>query len=471
MARVISIDPVTRIEGHLKIEVEVENGEVVDARSCGTMFRGFEMILKDRDPRDAQHLTQRICGVCPASHGLAASLCLEDAFGVTPPENARITRNLVLGANFIQSHVLHFYHLAALDYVVGPDAAPFIPRYKGDYRLPKKVNDAAVEHYLEALEMRRKAQEMLAIFGGKMPCHMTYVPGGITEEISADKVTSFLWRLKELRAFIENVYVPDVLAIGEVYSDYKEIGVGYKDLLDYGVFDLDETGERKLFKRGTFMNGKDGSMDPEKIAEQVRHSRYAAETANKNPKEGETTPHPEKEGAYSWLKSPRYDDIPCELGPLARMWVNGDYREGVSVIDRHAARALECKKIARAMEQWCLELKPGEKVYNECEVPEKATGVGLTGAPRGSLGHWISISNGKIANYQVITPTNWNFSPRDDADRMGPAEKALIGTPVADANNPVEVLRVVRSYDPCLACSVHVISPSGSSKISVAHHH
>jgi len=239
----IVIDPVTRIEGHLKMTVEVDDGKIVDAYSSGTMWRGIEVILKGHDPRDAHQITQRICGVCPMAHGTASILALDDAFKVKVPDNARIIRNLLLGANHLQSHILHFYHLAALDYVTGPDIAPFTPRYKGDYRLPKKINDVFVAHYLQALEMRKKAHEMLAVFGGKMPPQMAFVTGGVTNHPTVDKIASFLWRLREIKAFINDVYLPDVLAVADVYSDYKKIGVGCGNLLAYGGFPQDADGK------------------------------------------------------------------------------------------------------------------------------------------------------------------------------------------------------------------------------------
>ena len=460
----VIIYPVTRIEGHLKITVRISKGKVIDAYSSGTLWRGLEIILKGRDPRDAQHITQRICGVCPVSHATASSFCLENAFGVTVPDNARIIRNLVLGSNYIQSHILHFYILAALDYVVGPQEAPFIPRYKGDYRLPKNVNDACVAHYLQALKMRMKAHEMLAIFGGKMPHHVSFVPGGVTVQPRVDKIASFLWRLRELQNFIDNVYIPDVLAVAEFYSDYKNIGVGCQNLLSWGGFDLDSQGKEKLLKRGRWINGRALPADPANVTEDVKHSWYKDETTGKHPSVGATEPQPKKEGAYTWSKAPRYDGLPYEVGPLARMMINGDYKEGISVIDRHAARALETKKVALAMEEWLMQLKPREAICAEHHVPVSAEGVGLMEAPRGALGHWIKISGKKIENYQSVVPTTWNASPRDDKGLRGPIEKALLDTPVADPDNPIELVRVVRSFDPCIACAVHLIKPNGQMK-------
>jgi hydrogenase large subunit len=460
----ISLDPITRIEGHLKIEVDVDNGKVVDARNIGTLWRGFENILRGRDPRDAQFITQRICGVCPISHGIAATLNLDNAFGVKPPTNGRIVRNLIFGGNYIQSHILHFYHLAALDYVTGPDVAPFIPRYEGDYLLPKKVNDAAVQHYLEALDMRMKAHELTALWSGKVPMAQSITPGGVSQKVSVDKIASTLWRIRELKDFIKNVYVQDVLAVADVYKDYADVGVGYKNFLAYGVFAQDDNRSQFLLKPGRYTSGIDLDVDPEKITEDVEFSWYKNEIGRKKPIDGDTIPDVHKEKGYSWVKAPRYDGIPHEVGPLARMWINGDYRKGVSLLDRHAARALETLKVAEAMEKWVMQLKPGEPVFNEFEIPESGTGMGLTEAPRGALGHWIRIEGKKIANYQCVVPSTWNHSPKDEDFQRGPCEEALIGCPVPDPDNPINVARIVRSFDPCLACACHLTKPNGEVK-------
>lgn len=507
----ITIDPITRIEGHLKIETVVEGGEVKEARSSGTLFRGFEIILQGRDPRDAQQITQRVCGVCPIVHATAAALNLDSAFDIADriPPNGRIIRNLILGSNYLQSHLLHFYHLAALDYVdvtkvadyEGEDAnlnaikrflargelAPFVPRYEGDYRLPAAADRAAAGHYVQALNMRRKAHEMLTLFGGKMPHNMAIVPGGATEHPTVDKMASFLGRLNELRTFIEEVYIPDVLAIAEAYPDYWEIGKGCGRLLSYGVFDLDGaepdlTKRRWLHQQGTTSTDlQPGPLEPEKITEYVHHSWFAEETSGQHPAQGETVPQPDKPTGYSWIKSPRYDRQVYEVGPLARMAVS--YTKGneqvralidgtlarlnlppaalFSVLGRHAARALEAKLVADAMAEWVLELKPGEPVCVDYSLPTEAQGMGLVDGPRGALGHWIDIQDGKIARYQLVVPTTWNASPQDDLGQPGPIEQALLGTKVRDESNPFEIVRIVRSFDPCLACAVHVVTPKG----------
>jgi len=460
----IIIDPITRIEGHLKIEVDVENSAVVDARSCGTLWRGFEVILQGRDPRDAQMITQRICGVCPISHGIAATQCLDNAFKVTPPANGRIIRNLIFSANYLQSHILHFYHLAALDYVTGPDVPPFVPRYKGDYRLPKAVNDAVVGHYLQALDMRLKAHELAALWAGKIPMAQSITPGGVTQAPSVDKIASTIWRIRQLKEFINSVYVPDVEALGKAYEDYFKIGTGYGNLLSFGVFPQNADHSELFFKRGRITSGNELDVDPAKIYEDIRFSKYTDESPRRHPGQGVTSPDAHKENAYSWVKAPRYDEIPHEVGPLARMAINGDYGKGVSVMDRHVARAYEARKIAAAMEGWAMQLKPGEPMLTTYELPAESEGMGLTEAPRGALGHWIKIEKKKISRYQCVVPSTWNCSPRDNNRQYGPLEKALIGTPVADADNPIEVARVVRSFDPCLACAVHIMKPSGEIK-------
>ena len=495
MVTKIKIDPITRIEGHLAIEAVVDDGLVKEATSAGTLFRGFEIILRDRDPRDANRLTQRICGVCPTAHATASALCLDDAFGLTNkiPDNAKLIRNLIFGSNFLQSHILHFYHLAALDYVdavgVLGDLAPFVPRYEGDYRVTGQKNAELVNHYVRALDIRRKCQEMLAIFGGKMRHNVGIVPGGITEKLTEDKVTNFLWRLNEIRDFIDNVYIPDVIAVAKAYSDYFEIGRGCQRMLAYGGFDLpprllgeDKSGGQ-LFKSGVVSPDlQPEEFASENITEDVKHSWYTDSSSGKNPAQGETKPDLKKKQAYSFIKSPRYEGKVCELGPLARMVNNyiqgdakvkklvdsvlGEFNTGVntlfSVLGRHAARALESKLVADAMVDWLTSLKPVEPTIVDSQIPEQGEGAGLTEAPRGAVGHWITVKDKKIDRYQVITPTAWNASPKDDKDQPGAVEQALIGTKVRDKDNPFELVRIVRAFDPCLACSVHLLDAGGS---------
>jgi len=292
-----------------------------------------------------------------------------------------------------------------------------------------------------------------------MPCAASFVVGGATDAVTNDKISAFRSLLGEVRAFIDSVYIPDVTALAEAFKSHYQIGVGCGSLLAYGGFDLDAGGACRFLPGGRYAGGAYYPFSAADITEHVKHSWYAPECGNLNPASGSTVPSAEKPGAYSWIKSPRYRKTVHEVGPLARMWISGDYRRGISVIDRLMARALESKKIADAMDIWLNQLIPGEPAYKPNGVPATGTGIGLTEAPRGALGHWISISNGKISRYQVITPTAWNASPKDDLDQRGPIEQALIGTPVADVKQPIEPLRVVHSFDPCLACSVHMIRP------------
>jgi hydrogenase large subunit len=480
MATIKIVDPVTRIEGHMKVEVTIEDVgggqlEVTDARSTGTLFRGFETILTGRHPWDAPIITERICGVCPVSHGMAAVLALEAAGGRKAKANGRILRNLVLGADYLHSHILHFYLLAALDYVKGPQSAPWTPAWaiaprSGLETLTPAINSSM----LKAVEARRRAHEMGAVFGGRMPHPHSSIPGGSTAVPTSARVAQFKGHLDWLSSFVKNVYIPDVEQLASVYFDYKTIGDGYKNLMAYGAFDLSDTDASKLFTSGLVRAASLNSVTPldtKSIKESVTYSWYDDTTNNLAPTSGSTQPVHPKNGAYSWLKAPRYAAEPFEAGPLARMWMTGDYRRGISVMDRHLARAYEAQKIAAVMQTWLGQIKVGGAVYDQAfslDMPVNGSGVGLTEAPRGALGHWVTVKSGKISNYQVITPTCWNASPRDAAGVRGPIEEALIGTPIKDQNQPVEVVRVIHSFDPCLSCAVHVIRPSGKVTVLTA---
>lgn len=457
MMRQIVIDPVTRLEGHLKVMVAVDAGKVVKAEVVGTMFRGFEKILAGRDPRDAVFLTQRICGVCPADHATASALALDDAFKVEVPDNGRLLRNLMLGANYLQSHITHFYHLSLPDYVQLPEIAPFTPHYTGDFRFNKAANDKLAEHYFQALVIRRKCHELVAQFGGKMPHLASIIAGGTSQNANADRIKAAKALLEEISTFINTVYEEDVRAIAAAYQDYFKAGKGVGRLMTYGAFPMDAAGQKNLFARGIFADGQIRALDPAKITEDVSHSWYQAKSGGQ-PAEISTLPDADKKGAYSWVKAPRYDGTVVEVGPLARMWMNGMYQQGISAMDRIVARMLETKLMAGALDRWLNELVVGGKCEAAVEIPQEAEGVGLTEAARGALGHWIKISGGKIARYEAVVPTTWNASPLDAAGQHGPIEAALLGLEVPDADNPLPVVRVIHSFDPCLACAVHLIT-------------
>lgn len=510
MANRIVIDPVTRIEGHLKIEAVLDNGVVKEARSSGMMYRGLENILRGRDPRDAARLMQRICGVCPTSHGLTAAFALDEAYGVNGaiPDNGRILRNLIQGANFVQSHILHFYHLAALDYVDVTAAAdyqgndptlkkvrdfiarghlgPFVPRYEGDYRLSREENLAALSHYVEALDMRRLAHEATAIFGGKMPHNMSILAGGCTAAPTIDAIAAFHWKIERLIEFIDNRYLPDVLVVASRYSDYFDVGAGCGQFLSFGVFDLDS--DPDLTKRQRYLpqgivrldDLKLRRFEPNKITEEVEYSWFE-DSGALHPYDGQTVPSREKAGAYSWVKAPRYAGEVMEVGPLARILTayasgNRSVQQQVnallarfnaspsaldSVLGRHAARAIECRLVAEQIRSWVLQLKPGEPTFADFTLDVTSRGMGLHEAPRGALGHWVIVEGGKVKNYQAVVPTTWNAGPMDTRSQPGPIEQSLLNTRVRDQRNPFELVRIVRAYDPCLSCAVHAVTPRG----------
>jgi len=558
MAQKIVVDPITRIEGHLRIEARVEDGRVAEAWASSTMFRGFEIIMKGRDPREAWLMAQRICGVCTTVHALASVRSVEDALGIQIPDNARIVRNLIGGIQCVQDHVIHFYHLHALDWVdvtsalkadpaktaqlaqsisdwpnSSPDyfrtikekldafvrsgqLGPFANGYWGHpaYRLPPEANLMAVAHYLEALDWQRDVIRAHAILGGKNPHPQTYLVGGMAIPVdpnsevalNADKLALLKRLFTKALQFVQQVYIPDLLAVASFYKDeWASIGEGLGNFLAYG--DYPDRAGNFFLPSGVILN-RDLSqvhpMDHQKVAEYVTHSwfQYAeGDQTSKHPWNGETVPnytgpkppyeYLNTDEKYSWIKAPRYDDQPMEVGPLARMLVayaSGHKRvkelvDGVlkqlgagpealfSTLGRTAARGVETLVVAEQLNAWVdelaenmargdLQVHNGEK-WDPATWPKEAQGWGWHEAPRGALGHWVHIVDGKIANYQCVVPSTWNASPRDAKGRPGAYEAALVGTPVADPERPVEILRTIHSFDPCMACAVHVLDPHG----------
>jgi hydrogenase large subunit len=578
--RRIVVDPVTRIEGHMRCEVNLDENNVIrNAVSTGTMWRGLEVILRGRDPRDAWAFTERICGVCTGTHALTSVRAVEDALGIAIPENANSIRNIMQLTLQAHDHLVHFYHLHALDWVdvvsalqADPKATsalaqsisdwplsspgyfrdvqnrikrfvesgqlgPFMNGYWGSpaYRLPPEANLMAVTHYLEALDFQKEIVKIHTIYGGKNP-HPNWLVGGVPCAINVhdtgavgavnmerlNLVSSIIDRTIE---FIDKVYIPDLLAIASFYKDWTYGGgLSSQAVMSYGDIPdraNDNSAENQMLPRGAIINGNLAEIhdvdlrDPEQIQEFVAHSwfTYADESKGLHPWDGVTEPNfvlgPNTKGSktrieeideaakYSWIKAPRWRGHAMEVGPLAR-WVIGyakgipEFKEPVekvltdlqlpvsalfSTLGRTAARGLECSWAAHKMryfqDKLMANIKAGDSSTANAERwdpktwPKEARGVGTTEAPRGALGHWIVIKEGKIDNYQAVVPTTWNGSPRDPAGNIGAFEAALLNTPLAKAEEPLEILRTLHSFDPCLACSTHIMSPDGEELMRV----
>ncbi len=566
MAERIVIDPITRIEGHLRVEIEVNNGIITDAFSSGTMVRGIETILKGRDPRDAWAFVGRVCGVCTSTHSLTSVRTVENALGISVPPNAELIRNLMAQALYIQDHVVHFYVLHALDWVDVVSALKASPaetsriaqsisawpkssvgyftdiqkRFKNfvesgqlgifangywghsAYKLPAEVNLLAVAHYLEALEWQKELVKVHTIFGGKNP-HPNYLVGGVPCSINIDEANAvnaerlaMVGKLfEDAQTFVDQVYIPDLLAIAGFYkSDWGAIGGGLSNYMSFGDFPMNGYNNPESFKmpRGVILNRDLSKIheikadDPTQIQEYVNNSWYDYSKGDKtglHPWEGETKlnytgpkppyDHLDVSQKYSWVKTPRWKGYPMEVGPLARMLVGyasgrADYKEVIegalkaldvpvaalfSTLGRTAARGLEtkltCGWAMESYQQLLANIKNGDSrtqnnvKWEPSTWPATAKGIGMVEAPRGALSHFIVIQDKKIENYQLVVPTTWNASPRDVEGKRSAYEQSLIGTPVADPKVPLEVLRTIHSFDPCLACAVHVYDENGTT--------
>lgn len=568
----IIVDPITRIEGHLRVEAVIdENNKIVDAFSSSTMFRGIETILKGRDPRDCGLMAMRICGVCTGTHYQRSIEAVEDAFDITIPKNARLVRNLIQGALYVHDHLVHFYHLHALDFVdvvaatkadpykTAAEAAkwahvagvaPFTSDpaefkliqeriikfvkegrlgifgngYWGNdhYELTPEQNLIGVAHYLKALDIQRDMAKMQSIFGGKNPHPQSIVVGGVTcvQDIkNPARIALFKQLLKDSTEFVKRAYLPDVYMAGTMYAKeatdsdatYKGVGGtggGILSYMSYGDFRLDDTGfynSELLFPAGVVMDGditKAFEVDTDKITEDVTHAWYEGTGAPEHPYEGTTIPkftgmekkedgysYLKTDEKYSWIKAPLYDGKKVEVGPLARMvigYVKGDEKITkyvgnfleranlpvtvlFSTVGRTAARAIETELMCDVMMEWTDELAKNAAMgdlstwteFDFEEVSASTKGQGLAEAPRGALGHWVKIEDGKIENYQAIVPSTWNAGPRDAQGQLGAYEASLIGTKVANPEEPLEIIRTIHSFDPCIACAVHVVDTKG----------
>ena len=564
MAQRLVIDPITRIEGHLRIEAELDgNSKVAKAYSSGTMVRGIEIILKGRDPREAWAFAQRACGVCTTVHSFASIRSVEDALGIKIPKAANLLRNLMIAQQYAHDHVMHFYHLHALDWVdvvaslkANPAETSRIqqsisswrnssPAYFADvqkkvqsivdsgqlsvfanaywghpaYKLPPEINLLAVAHYLEALDWQKDAVKIHTILGGKNP-HPNFVVGGVPMPIdlnsdtalNAERLSIISDSIDRITEFVDQVYLSDLLAIAPYYLDYAAIGEGLGNFLTWGELPGEDNSDTSKYvvPRALILNRDLANVtvpDPrdfDRMKEYISHSWYkygAGETAGLHPWQGETTfnytgPKPpfqqlEVEQKYSWLKAPRWNDVPVEVGPLARVLAMyaGGHQQTKDLVDmvlkklgapltavfstlgRAAARAIETKVFADTLRatynDLITEIKAGNtRTFNSDKWepltwPARAQGFGFMEAPRGALGHWIVIQNGKIENYQMVVPTTWNGSPRDHKGQAGAYEAALVGTPLAKPEWPLEILRTIHSFDPCMACAIHMVDAQG----------
>lgn len=447
------------------VDIEVEHDHVVDCWITDPMFRGFEPMLKNRYPQDAVFFTQRICGICSSAHALASVMAVENAYDITPASNGIVIRNLISGADFLQNHLRHFYVLVLPDYIKGPDKPPFRPLpKKGDFRIPKEINDKILEHFWEGIELSAKAHQMMALFGSKAPHQQTIVIGGCTQPVTSDRVSSYKAILGEITKFVKTKMLEDSMIIAKYYPEYYQLGVGYKNLLSFGLFAKPNSSE-SVIPSGVVFNGGDIHPFAEKnISEEVTSSWYDEDSnGTRRPVDNETIPNLEKTKAYSWIKTPLYQGEPIETGPLARLWIKGEYQRGISTMDRIIARSIETSLLCDFLMEQLELLVLGGPTWTPFEPKLTGEGSGLTEAMRGALGHWVKIKDGVIENFQIITPSAFNFAPRSKDGRRGPGEQALIGTPV-ETDSAVEIARILHSFDPCFSCSVHVVNGKGEMK-------
>lgn len=456
MTQKITINPVTRISGFMEIQVYVENNIVIDAKTEGLFFRGFEKMLQGRNPFDAVYFTQRICGICSTAHSISSTLALEDALGVIPSEQGKYLRDIIHGCEYLQNHIRHFYQYTIPDYVKLPEDYPLFKSEHNDFRLPKIKNDILVKDYFDSLNISRSAHEMLAVLGGKAPHNHGVFIGGITTKATTDKIIKIKSILQSIYQFINDRMIPDVYTISEYYKDYFSMGRGYGNLLSFGCFNNYEILGTLYLDPLVYTDSKINVFNPDNISEEIDYAWYKEREGPDKPFEAGPEADMSKSQAYSWIKAPRYNNLPFETGPLARQWLSGEYRNGISTMDRTIARALEARKIALVMNTLIENLIPGISVQKEYSIPVTAFGKGLVDTTRGSLGHWLKIDNQVISTYQIITPSVWNLSTRSSNVLKGTAEQALVGTPVKDINNPIEIGRTIRSFDPCISCATHL---------------
>jgi hydrogenase large subunit len=459
MVQKISVSPVTRISGLLSIDLYGdETGRVAEANVSGEQFRGFEAMMKGRRITDAVYFTQRICGICSMAHGFTSARLVEQIYGITPTPELILLQQVMLGAEFLQNHIRHFYLLALPDYL-NPGILPN-PDPPAESRFNKEQHQRLVEHYFLAMEYSRKCHDMLAVFGGKIPHQHGLTPEGIAVFPDADRRKQLLSLLQPVKDFLANIQLQDVYLLANIYPEYFQIGAGPYRFISYGLFDPRFGGH---FPAGIINNGKLTPINPEEVQESITYAWYESTGS-------ETRPAPEKPLAYTWVKAPRYHGLSFEGGPLARKILRtGSVTPGAmatGTMARLVARTEEAVLIAAWIEDWMKQLPTNGQYIIPLGAPVRNQAIQVNDAPRGPLLHSMATTNEEVSAYHVITPSAWNFSPKDETGGRGPAEEALIGT-IADPANPVEPGRIIRSFDPCFNCATHLIDWEGKNKLSL----
>lgn len=457
-----TIFPFTRIHNPMLVEAWLEDGEIKEARIIDTLYRGFEQILEGRPAMDMPYYTQRICGVCSSAHGIASALAVEQALGMRIPPNAQIIRNLILAGDFIQNHLRHFYLLCLPDYFRGPDIAPFTPHVEGDIRLSPSEDELLTQHYLQSIEISRDAHAAFAVFGGKAPHGHGIVSGGCTIDIDADKINRYRGYMTKVLDFIKSIMIPDIELLVQRYPEYVELGKGNGNYFSVGAFSNPDGSS--LIPYGVSLQGKVQDLDPQLITEEVSTAWY--KPTSPHPLEARTEPDRSQPNGYTWVKAPRYQGQPVEVGSLARAVIAKEKIIGHGALGRLWARAQETRKIAEAALSWLNSLNPGAETLNTQMAQDSGEGIGFFEAMRGSLGHWVRIEKGRVKNYQIITPSTFNFSSRDAAGTRSVGESSIIGLKI---ENPElkEAGRIIRSFDPCFSCSVHLLDGEKLSTLNV----
>ena len=448
----IMFSPVTRLSGLLSVELLVEDDYIVEANASSTMFRGFEYIMRDRHVNDAVYMTQRICGICSTVHGAVASYLLDTIYANDISENAQLIRNIMLAADFLQNHIRHFYFFGLPDFVIMPNHPPFLHQNCYDCRLNEEDNRRVAANYIAAVKAAEQCHQILALFGGKAPHQHSFVHGGVAVAPTADKINQALSLIHEIRSFINRCMMPDTELIARCYDDYFSIGITHGHFLSFGLFRFGSKNNQVLWRGGVKLGPHLSEPRLDLIEEDITRAWFERDKSIPDM----TTPSPRKPGAYSWTKAVLYQGQHLEGGSLARMLMNGFYSGGFSTMDRIVARSLETMMIAELVEKWLHAVETGEPPIEQKKYIVRPEAISVTDAMRGPLLHAAKVVDEKINKYDIITPTGWNFSPKDEEGKRGPVETALVGATIPHPDLKYVVAgRIIRSFDPCISCATH----------------